>query len=80
MIFKAGLCGLASLLMSSVAYAAERPTLTDAQLALTDIRAVAGKAGLYVIPGFDGGLHRQPPALDWTYPTRYQGHSLTRVE
>ena len=48
--------GLVLLCLCSAAYAAERPTLSDAQLALTDIRSVPGKPGLYVIPGFDGGL------------------------
>ena len=56
----AGLRGLASLLVGALfglaAVAAEPPKLTEDQLALTDIRGVPGKAGLYVIPGFDGGL------------------------
>ena len=48
--------GLVLFCLCSAAYAAEPPILTDAQLAITDIRAVPGKPGLYVIPGFDGSL------------------------
>ncbi len=37
-------------------YAQDRPVLTPEQVSLVQIHAVAGKTGLYVIPGFDGGL------------------------
>jgi cyclase len=36
--------------------AQHRPTLTPEQLERVQIHPVQGKAGLYVIPGFDGGL------------------------
>jgi cyclase len=36
--------------------AQQRPTLTPEQRARVQIHPVQGKAGLYVIPGFDGGL------------------------
>jgi cyclase len=36
--------------------AQDRPVLTPEQLSQVQIHAVAGKDGLYVIPGFDGGL------------------------
>jgi glyoxylase-like metal-dependent hydrolase (beta-lactamase superfamily II) len=36
--------------------AQDRPVLTPEQLSQVQIHAVAGKAGLYVIPGFDGAL------------------------
>lgn len=39
-----------------VSYAQDRPVLTPEQVSLVQIHAVAGKTGLYVIPGFDGGL------------------------
>lgn len=43
-------------LLGSAAHAAEPPVLTEAQLARLEIRAVPAKSGLYVIPGFGGGL------------------------
>lgn len=36
--------------------AAERPTLTEEQLARLTIRPVSGKPDLYILPGFDGSL------------------------
>lgn len=37
-------------------YAQDRPVLTAEQLARIQIQAVPEKSGLYVIPGFDGGM------------------------
>jgi glyoxylase-like metal-dependent hydrolase (beta-lactamase superfamily II) len=40
----------------NIILAQERPTLTPEQFARVQIHGVANKPGLYVIPGFDGGL------------------------
>ena len=47
------LLGVAAL---SSSIAQERPVLTPEQLARVQIQPVAGKEGLYIIPGFDGSL------------------------
>jgi glyoxylase-like metal-dependent hydrolase (beta-lactamase superfamily II) len=44
------------LTLTTIANAQDRPTLTEEQLARVQIQAVPGKEGLFVIPGFDGGL------------------------
>ena len=47
---------LASALWFGINSAQERPTLTPEQFARVQIHPVTGKDGLFVIPGFDGGL------------------------
>jgi cyclase len=44
------------LTLTTITSAQDRPTLTEEQLARVQIHAVPGKEGLFVIPGFDGGL------------------------
>ncbi len=47
---------VACLAALSLATGQERPTLTPEQLARVQIQPVPDKAGLFVIPGFDGGM------------------------
>jgi glyoxylase-like metal-dependent hydrolase (beta-lactamase superfamily II) len=47
---------LVSALWFGINTAQERPSLTPEQFARVQIHPVAGKDGLFVIPGFDGGL------------------------
>lgn len=47
---------LLSVTVAGFANAQQRPSLTPEQLQRVQIHAVAGKAGLYVIPGFDGNM------------------------
>ena len=47
---------LLSIATLGIVTAQQRPTLTPEQLARVQIHPVPGKAGLYVIPGFDGSL------------------------
>jgi cyclase len=47
---------LMSVAVAGLAISQQRPTLTAEQLQRVQIHAVAGKAGLYVIPGFDGSM------------------------
>lgn len=57
-LFKGGLVSLLLLTLATIGFtfAQQRPTLTPEQLELLTIRPVPGKAGMYLMPGFDGAL------------------------
>ena len=57
-LLKGGLIAVLAIVLASIGLTAaqQRPTLTPEQLERLTIRPIPGKEGMYLMPGFDGGL------------------------